>query len=71
MAEALVVHDEILAAAVTEHDGEVFKHTGEGVGAVFTSAQTSRDASRAEPKMKESPSPKSSARRYDATSMAS
>jgi predicted ATPase len=38
MAEALATHDDLIKAAVTVAGGQVFKHTGDGVCAVFTSA---------------------------------
>lgn len=34
---ALARHDELLFHAVDEIDGEVFKHTGDGIAAVFAS----------------------------------
>jgi class 3 adenylate cyclase len=34
-AEALRVHDELLTEVMTRHGGQVFKHTGDGVGAAF------------------------------------
>jgi hypothetical protein len=36
MAEALATHDDLIMAAVTVSGGQVFKHTGDGVCAVFT-----------------------------------
>ncbi|HUP86155.1 MAG TPA: adenylate/guanylate cyclase domain-containing protein [Acidimicrobiales bacterium] len=44
MSAALAVHDEVMRATITAHRGEVFKHTGDGVCAVFHSAT---DAARA------------------------
>ena len=38
MAEALAAHDELIRSAVTRHGGVVFKHTGDGMCAVFVSA---------------------------------
>src|SRR5713101_473706 len=38
MPAALARHDEILRAAVAAHGGHVFKHTGDGVCAVFATA---------------------------------
>ena len=38
MAAALVRHDELITVAVTGNSGRVFKHTGDGVCAVFASA---------------------------------
>ena len=38
MAEALRVHDDLLTSAITACGGEVFKHTGDGIGAVFAVA---------------------------------
>src|SRR5215831_6278312 len=38
MADALERHDDLIAAAVVTGGGQVFKHTGDGVCAVFTSA---------------------------------
>src|SRR5262245_57045732 len=37
MPEALARHDDLIAAAVAAAGGQVFKHTGDGVCAVFTS----------------------------------
>ena len=37
MREALAAHDETLRAAIEGHDGWLFKHTGDGVCAAFTS----------------------------------
>ena len=39
MRSALAAHDEVLTTAITSHDGWLFKHTGDGVIAAFTSAQ--------------------------------
>jgi predicted ATPase len=38
MALALAAHDDLIRAAVTRHGGVVFKHTGDGMCVVFTSA---------------------------------
>jgi class 3 adenylate cyclase len=38
MAAALDRHDELLSRAVDAAGGEVFKHTGDGMAAVFGSA---------------------------------
>eukprot|EP01041_Mallomonas_annulata_P021776 gene21776-41920_t len=35
MAVALARHDELLLATIATHDGEAFKHTGDGMAAVF------------------------------------
>jgi predicted ATPase/class 3 adenylate cyclase len=35
MAEALRLHDDLLTEVIARHGGTVFKHTGDGVGAVF------------------------------------
>ena len=37
MGSALAVHDELLSSAVEAAGGEVFKHTGDGLAAVFLS----------------------------------
>ncbi len=34
---ALAFHDDVLVSVIGEHDGRIFKHTGDGVGAVFAS----------------------------------
>lgn len=39
MKSALEVHDSLIADAVSSHGGRVFKHTGDGVAAVFESAR--------------------------------
>ena len=44
MRAALVVHDAVLRAAVDAHRGTVFKHTGDGMCAVFDSARDAIDA---------------------------
>lgn len=38
MSGALLRHDELLREAVERHGGGVFKHTGDGVSAVFASS---------------------------------
>jgi class 3 adenylate cyclase len=38
MDEALAVHDEMLSASVGRHRGQLVKHTGDGILAVFVSA---------------------------------
>ncbi|WP_454232311.1 hypothetical protein [Mycolicibacterium fortuitum] len=44
MRAALEVHDEVLLRTITEHEGQAFKHTGDGVCAVFTSPVGAVDA---------------------------
>lgn len=44
MRAALEVHDEVLLRTITEHEGQAFKHTGDGVCAVFTSPAGAVDA---------------------------
>ena len=44
MRAALSAHDEVLRSAIEAHDGLVFKHTGDGVCAVFTSPRAAVDA---------------------------
>lgn len=44
MAEALASHDAALAELVGRHRGHVFKHTGDGICAVFVSPQDAVDA---------------------------
>jgi predicted ATPase/class 3 adenylate cyclase len=44
MPAALARHDELLAAAVAGHGGTVFKHTGDGVCAVFGTARAASAA---------------------------
>lgn len=39
MAAALQLHDDLLARAVADHGGRIFKHTGDGVIAVFAAAR--------------------------------
>ncbi len=38
MRSALAAHDELVTKAVDAHEGKVFKHTGDGIAAVFGSA---------------------------------
>ena len=38
MSRELAAHDEVLRTVVVEHRGKVFKHTGDGICAVFGSA---------------------------------
>ena len=44
MRAALTAHDEVLRSAIEEHGGVLFKHTGDGVCAVFTSPRAAVDA---------------------------
>ena len=44
MRTALAAHDEVLRAAIEAHDGFLFKHTGDGVCAVFASPRSAVDA---------------------------
>lgn len=44
MEEALSAHDEVTFAAIEQHGGRVFKHTGDGVAAVFESARPALEA---------------------------
>ena len=44
MASALADHDRTLQRVITAHAGRVFKHTGDGVGAVFWSAAHALEA---------------------------
>ena len=44
MRAALSDHDEVLRSAIEEHGGWLFKHTGDGVCAVFTSPRAAVDA---------------------------
>lgn len=44
MQEALSVHDDITLSTVEQHGGQVFKHTGDGVAAVFESARGALEA---------------------------
>jgi predicted ATPase len=44
MRAALVVHDKVLRTAIEAHGGWLFKHTGDGVCAVFASPRSAVDA---------------------------
>jgi predicted ATPase len=44
MRAALAAHDEVLRAAIEEHGGWLFKHTGDGVCAAFASPRSAMDA---------------------------
>jgi class 3 adenylate cyclase len=44
MRSALANHDDVLQRAVETHQGRVFKHTGDGVCAVFTSPKAAVEA---------------------------
>lgn len=44
MRRALAAHDEVLRSSIESHDGIVFKHTGDGVCAVFASPGHAVDA---------------------------
>ena len=44
MRAALADHDDVLRTAIEAHGGRVFKHTGDGVCAVFTSPRAAVDA---------------------------
>ncbi len=44
MRAALAAHDEVLRAAIEAHGGWLFKHTGDGVCAVFTSPKAAVEA---------------------------
>jgi class 3 adenylate cyclase len=44
MRSALAAHDELLRDAIESHDGWLFKHTGDGVCAAFTSPRSAVDA---------------------------
>ncbi|MGA7269520.1 MAG: NB-ARC domain-containing protein [Acidimicrobiia bacterium] len=44
MEPALALHDRILHDAVAANDGSVFKHTGDGIAAIFTSADGAAQA---------------------------
>jgi predicted ATPase len=47
MSAALAAHDETIGSAVEQHGGRVFKHTGDGICAVFTSPRSALDAAAA------------------------
>lgn len=44
MRAALAVHDEVLRNAIEAHGGFLFKHTGDGVCAAFSSPKSAVDA---------------------------
>jgi predicted ATPase/class 3 adenylate cyclase len=44
MRKALAAHDEVLRTAIEAHDGFLFKHTGDGVCAAFSSPRSAVDA---------------------------
>ena len=44
MRAALAAHDEVLRSAIKSHDGFLFKHTGDGVCAAFSSPKAAVDA---------------------------
>src|SRR6201988_2404259 len=44
MRKALAAHDEVLRRAIEAHGGWLFKHTGDGVCAAFTSPRSAVDA---------------------------
>ena len=44
MRAALSAHDEVLRGEIEAHDGFMFKHTGDGVCAVFASPRSAVDA---------------------------
>ncbi len=44
MRKALTAHDEVLRSAIEAHGGWLFKHTGDGVCAAFTSPRCAADA---------------------------
>src|SRR6202011_36202 len=44
MRGALAVHDEVLRSAIEAHGGWLFKHTGDGVCAAFSSPRSAVDA---------------------------
>ena len=46
MRAALVVHDKVLRSAIETHSGFLFKHTGDGVCAAFSSPKAAVDAQR-------------------------
>ena len=55
MATALADHDRVLQRVIEAHGGRVFKHTGDGVGAVFWSGARALDAAREAQDMLELP----------------
>jgi len=44
MRAALLAHDDVLRTAIEDHDGFLFKHTGDGVCAAFSSPKSAVDA---------------------------
>ena len=44
MRAALVAHDELMRRIIENHDGSLFKHTGDGVCAAFSSPRFAVDA---------------------------
>ena len=44
MRAALAAHDEVLRAAIEAHGGFMFKHTGDGMCAAFSSPRSAVDA---------------------------
>jgi predicted ATPase len=44
MRVALAAHDKVLHSAIEDHDGFLFSHTGDGVGAAFASPMSAVDA---------------------------
>src|ERR1700739_2267892 len=44
MRAALAAHDEVLRTAIKAHEGFMFKHTGDGVVAAFSSPRSAVDA---------------------------
>ena len=52
MRAALTAHDEVLRTAIEAHGGWLFKHTGDGVCAAFSSPHSAVDAAvAAQPKL--------------------
>jgi class 3 adenylate cyclase len=49
MRQALAAHDEVLHGAIERHGGWLFKHTGDGVCAAFSSPRSAVDAAMAAP----------------------
>ena len=47
MRAALAAHDKVLRRAIEAHDGLLFKHTGDGVCAAFSSPKSAVDAAAA------------------------
>ena len=52
---ALAAHDEVLRGEIEEHGGWLFKHTGDGVCAAFSSPRSAVDAAVAAQRVLESP----------------